>query len=72
MHHSDSKFDFKLNVGHSDLYLMILPCILKSIWCINILNQYDPKFDLKIKLGHIDLYLTVQWFCFISWRVFDV
>ena len=29
-------------------------------------------FDLKINVGHCDLYFMVQWFCFISWRLFDV
>ena len=42
----DLKFDLKTNVGHSDLYFMvlfwILPYILKLIWCINIvLLDYD-------------------------------
>ena len=55
---------------------MILPYILKTIWCMNnifgIMSQYDPKFDLKINIGHYDLYFMVQWFCLISWRLFDV
>ena len=29
-------------------------------------------FDLKIKVGHFDQYSMVQWFCLISWRLFDV
>ena len=29
-------------------------------------------FDLKINVGHCDLYSMVQWFCLISWRLFDV
>ena len=33
---------------------------------------YDRMFDLKIKVDHCDLYFTVQWFCLISWRLFDV
>ena len=36
------------------------------------MNQYDPTFDLKINVGHGDLYSMVQWFCLISWRLFDV
>ena len=36
-----------------------------------IMSQYDPKFDLKINVGHCDLYSMVQWFCLISWRLFD-
>ena len=31
-----------------------------------------PMFDLKINVGHIDLYYMVQWFCLISWGLFDV
>ena len=37
-----------------------------------IMNQYNPKFDLKIYVGHCDLYFMVQWFCLVSWRLFDV
>ena len=99
---------------------MILPYILKTIWCMNIViwdyesvwpkvlpqNKYrshyilwpsdfalylkdylmyvyhtlgvwisttsrDVTFDLKINVGHCDLYSMVQWFCLISWRLFD-
>ena len=35
------------------------------------LEHCDPKFDLKINIGHYDLYFMVQWFCLISWRLFD-
>ena len=35
------------------------------------MNQYDQTFDLKINVGQCDLYSTVQWFCLISWRLFD-
>ena len=59
---------------------VILPYILKIIWWMNmtvwkngsVLVQYDRMFDLKIKVGHCDLNFTVQWFCPISWRLFDV
>ena len=55
---------------------VILPYILKAIWCINVIpwrnDQYDLMLDLKIKVGHCDLYFMVQWFCLISWRLFDV
>ena len=37
-----------------------------------IMNQYDPMHDLKINVGCCDLYFMVQWFCVISWRLFDV
>ena len=36
------------------------------------MNQYDQTFDLKINVCHCELYSTVQWFCLISWRLFDV
>ena len=36
------------------------------------MNQYDQTFGLKIHVGHCDLYFMVQWFCLISWRLFDV
>ena len=35
------------------------------------MSQYDTTFDLKINVGHCDLYFIVQWFCLISWRLFD-
>ena len=35
------------------------------------MNQYDQMFDLKINVGHCDLDSIVQWFCLISWRLFD-
>ena len=35
------------------------------------MNQFDQTFDLKINVGHCDLYSMVQWFCLISWRLFD-
>ena len=36
------------------------------------MSQYDPVFDLIINVGHCDLYFAAQWFCLISWRLFDV
>ena len=54
---------------------VILPYILMTtcIWCVNmtVWVQFDRKFDLKIKVDHFDLHFTVQWFCPISWRLFD-
>ena len=35
-------------------------------------NQYDVTFYLKIIICHCDLYFMVQWFCIISWRLFDM
>ena len=54
---------------------VILPYILKTdVWTsyFRIMSQYDLTFDLKINVGRFDLYFMVQWFCLISWRLFDV
>ena len=56
---------------------VILPYILKIVSCINIIRwDYESvngtTFNLKIKVGHCDLYFIVQWFCLISWRLFDI
>ena len=53
---------------------VIMPYILKTIWCMYIIprDQYDLTFDLKINAGHCDLNSTLQWFCLILWRLFDV
>ena len=68
MNQCDPTFDPKLNVGHSDLPV-ILPYILKTVCWMNIkvwiTSQCDPNFDLKINVGRIDLYFMVQWFCLI-------
>ena len=54
---------------------VILPYILKTIWCMYIiLSEYKtvrPAFDLKIN-GHCDLYFMVQGLCLIPWRLFLV
>ena len=101
----DPTVDLKINVGHWDLYFIIiwdyesvwpevwpqnkcrslwrifhgpviLRYILKTIWCMNIVfwdyGSAWPMFDLKINVGHSDVYFMVQWFCVISWRLFDV
>ena len=50
---------------------VILPYILKTIWCMYIiLWEYESVWP-KINVGHCDLYSMVQWFCLISWRLFD-
>ena len=36
------------------------------------LGRYDQAFDLKVNVSHYDLYFMVQWFCLVSWRLFDV
>ena len=55
---------------------VILPYILKTIWCMYIIlrsmKQYGLAFDLKINVGHCDLYFMVQWLCLIPWRLFHV
>ena len=35
------------------------------------MSQWEATFDLKINVGHFDLYVMTQWFCLISWRLFD-
>ena len=53
---------------------VILPYISKTVWCMNIiLWDYEsvcPTCEMNV--GHCDLYFIVQWFCLISWRLFDV
>ena len=55
---------------------VILPYILKPIWYMNtILWDYEsvwPDVRPKIIVCRCDLYFMVQWFCLISWRLFDV
>ena len=55
---------------------VILPYILKTIWCMYIIlwdyESYDLRFDLKINVGHCDMYFMGQWFFLVSWRLFDV
>ena len=55
---------------------VILPYILKTIWCMNIIIwDYESvwrEFWPKNNIGHCDPYFMVQWFCVISWRLFDV
>ena len=54
----------------------IFPYILKTVWCMNIILSDNesvwPTFDLNINVVYSDLYFMVQWFCFISLRLFDV
>ena len=61
--------------GQHDLYFTV-QCILKTIWWMNIIIwDYEsvwPKVWPQINVGHCDLYIMVQWFCLISWRLFDV
>ena len=55
---------------------VILPCIWRlfdvSTSYFGIMSQYDTMFDLKLNVGHCDLYFMVQWFCLVSWRLFDI
>ena len=55
---------------------VILPYILKTICCMNIiLWEYEsvwPNIWPQSKVGHCDPHFKVQWFCLISWRLFDV
>ena len=36
------------------------------------MSQFDITFNLKINVGHCDLYFMVQYFCLISWKLFDI
>ena len=67
MNQYDPKFDFKINIGHYDLYFMVQWfCLISSRLfdvCISYfgsMNQYDQRFDLKINVGHCGLYSMVQ------------
>ena len=55
---------------------VILPYILKTIWCMNIIHWFYesvwPDIWPQNKIGHCDPYFMVQWFCLISWGLFDV
>ena len=76
MNQYDQTFDLKINVYWPIFHgPVVLPYILKMIWCMNIIiwdYEYDPKFYLKINIGHCDLYFMAHWFCVISWRLFGV
>ena len=56
----------------SDFALYLEVCLMCDHRYLGLLSQYDPMFDLKINVGHCDLYFLVQWFCIISWKLFDV
>ena len=55
---------------------VILPYILKTFWCMNIIIwDYEsvwPKVWPKHKWRSLWHYFMAQWFCIISWRLFDV
>ena len=55
---------------------MILPYILKTVWCMNIiLWEYEsmwPHVWPQNKCRYCDPNFMVQWFCLIYWRPFDV
>ena len=55
---------------------VILLYIFKTIWCVYIIlwdsESVWHKVWPKINVGHCDLYFMVQWFCLVSWRLFDV
>ena len=79
MNQYDPPHDFKINVGHQDLYFTVQWfCLIfwrlfgvctSYFWSM---NQYDPTFDLEINVGHCDLYFMVQWLCLLPWRLFHV
>ena len=59
-------------ISRSSDFLYILKTFLYIKTFFRIMSQYGTTFDLKINVGHCDLYFMVQWFCLISWRLFDV
>ena len=56
----------------SDFALYLEDCLMYKHHTSVLWAQYDPILDLKINVGHCDLYFMVQWFCLISWRLFDI
>ena len=54
---------------------VILPYTLKTIWWTNViigkLDQSDAKMYHIKSMWFSDLHFMVQWFCFISWRLFS-
>ena len=80
--YADSWSDFSRDLFHIDLCVMKLRWarpifhgpvffFLKDYLMDEDHTRVTVTFDLKINVGYDDLYLTVQWFCFIFWRVFD-
>ena len=55
---------------------VILPYNLNTIWYMNTIlldcESVGPDIWPKINIGRCELYFTVQWFCLISWRLFDI
>ena len=55
---------------------VILTYILKTICCMSIIIwDYDSVWSdvwPQNKCRSVDLYFMVQWFCLITWRLFDV
>ena len=57
-----------------------VPYTLKTVSCVNIIIWNNesvwpdawPQNKCRSNVGHCDLYFMVQWFCVISWRLFDV
>ena len=67
----DPTVDLKIHVGHWPIFHgpAILPYILKTIWCMNIiLWDYESVWH--------DIWpqnkCRLLWFCLISWRLFDI
>ena len=55
---------------------VILPCIMKTVWCMNIilgiLVPRGTRIDRVMYVSLSDLYYMLQWFYLVSWRLFDV
>ena len=78
MNQYDPTHDLKINVGHFDLYFMVLwLCVISwklfDVWTLSlgIMGHNDWTFDRKINVCHCDLYIMAQWFCLVSQILFD-
>ena len=68
MNQYDTTFAFKINVDT----VTYISWSSDFAICLQDYLMYDQTFDLKINVGHCDLYFIVQWFCLISWRLFEI
>ena len=77
MSHYDTTFDKKNKcrslwpICHGPV---ILPCMLKTLWCMNIILQDYESVTHDIwpnNKCHFELYFMVHWFCLISWKLFS-
>ena len=53
----------------SDLVSHLEVSFMNERHTLGIMSQYDSKNDHIVNVGRGDLYFTVQWLCFVSWRL---